>query len=423
MLYNIRMKKMKDFKYHYALLGKIKAGFSIQHVINKQIGSANFVYNRMVALNKELYLLKQCKTYLEPAAKRIEYIESVLSSAKTLKNSAPFLSDVNDAITQNAIRNYNRAWSNYRKGNANIPDFHKKGRSTSCQINPHYRKDSAEMNDCSGVYFIGKTHMFISDIGKVRVKFSPRLIDSIMSRNAVTRIGTVTISRDSCGEYFISVLFGSDEPFAEPYAMTGKYAGIDLNLTKFIEDDKGGIIDNPGFLKRAEEKLAHEQKILSRRARIAKENGIPLSEAKNYQKQRLKVARLHRRIRRQREDFFHVIAKYYVENQDIVFAEDLKVRNMLKNHNLAKAISDAGWSRFLAIAAQKAEMHGHKVIKVSPAYTTQTCSACGTVSEEKILLGVEEWICSKCGAVHDRDRNAAVNILNKGLALCGLQQP
>ena len=421
--YNIYMKNMKDYRYHYALIGKLKMSFAQQHIVDCMIGCALFVYNRMVAINEELYMLRQVKTYLKPVADRMVRLESVRKSAKTLKNSAPFLSEVDDGVIQNAIRNYNKAWANYRKGIAGKPTLHHKKHSGSCQVNPHYKTGATGMNDCSGVYFVDRKHMMLPGLRKVKVLFSPELIKKILARKTETRIGTVTIERDACGEYWVSVLFGSDEPFVEPYRKTNSTVGIDLNLTNFLTDSDGGVVDNPKFFKTAEDKLAEEQRVLSRRGEAAKKRNVSLAEAKNYQKQRVKKAKLERNIKKRREDFHRKTAKHYVESQDIIVFEDLKVANLLGNHKLAKAISDVGWSSFVTICQQTAEMHGHAVIKIPPEYTTQKCSACGHVSPDKIRLGVEAWDCPYCGAHHARDHNAAINILYKGLALCGTQQP
>ena len=143
----------------------------------------------------------------------------------------------------------------------------------------------------------------------------------------------------------------------------------------------------------------------------------PLQECRNYQKQRLRVSELHSRIRNQRKDFLYRTAKDEVKSHDFIFAEDLKVRNLLKNGRLANAISDVGWSEFLDILSWEAEKHGKLFMKVPPQNTTQTCSVCGYVSSgnDRITLNMEEWICPECGTYHVRDYNASRNILAKGL--------
>ncbi|MCI7157413.1 MAG: transposase, partial [Solobacterium sp.] len=140
-------------------------------------------------------------------------------------------------------------------------------------------------------------------------------------------------------------------------------------------------------------------------------------ECKNYQDQRLKVAKIHKHVSNQRKDFYNVLANDLVKNHDYIFAEDLKIKNMIKNHNLAKAISDSGWRSFLTTLSWIAQKSNKNLILVNPKNTTQMCSTCGTISNEKIVLGVEEWICPNCGKHHIRDINAAINIKNKGLSI------
>lgn len=160
---------------------------------------------------------------------------------------------------------------------------------------------------------------------------------------------------------------------------------------------------------------------MSRRYRHAKESGRALRDCKNYQEQRKKVAKIQRQIARQREDYLHILSKREVENQDFLAAEDLKVKNLLKNHTLAKAVSDAGWRSFLTMLDYKASWYGKEFVLVPPQYTTQTCSNCGYVlkNEERLPLSVREWICPACRIHHNRDVNAAQNILNKALQQAG----
>ena len=142
---------------------------------------------------------------------------------------------------------------------------------------------------------------------------------------------------------------------------------------------------------------------------------------KAVQKQRQKVARLSHKVFKQRKSFLHEVAKAYVKNHDVVVAEELRSKNLLKNHNLAKSLQDVGHRTFLTMLEQKAEMYGKTFLAIDPAYTTQTCHCCGHVlkGKEKITLNDREWTCPVCGVHHDRDHNAALNILAKGVAQLG----
>ena len=156
------------------------------------------------------------------------------------------------------------------------------------------------------------------------------------------------------------------------------------------------------------------------REHAKKDNG-KLSHSKNYQEQRKKVAYVHRRVSRQRMDHLHRISKREVENQDFLAAEDLRVRNLKRNHSLAKSISDAGWRTLLSMLAYKADLYGKTFVLVQPRNTSQTCSSCGYVlrGDERLSLSDRVWVCPSCGARHDRDHNAAKNILARGLKQAG----
>uniref|UniRef100_UPI0022E2607E transposase n=1 Tax=Limosilactobacillus mucosae TaxID=97478 RepID=UPI0022E2607E len=166
-------------------------------------------------------------------------------------------------------------------------------------------------------------------------------------------------------------------------------------------------------------KLAKAQRTLSRRQRRAKKEQRSLRESKNYQKQRLLVAKIHAQVFDRRHDFLQRTSTALIKNQDLVVAEELRSKNLLKNHALAMSISDVGWRSFLSMLSYKADLYDRQFITVSPKNTTQTCHDCGFVmgsdETEKLTLADREWICPKCHVHHIRDYNAALNILEKGL--------
>ncbi|PLT14533.1 transposase, partial [Limosilactobacillus fermentum] len=166
-------------------------------------------------------------------------------------------------------------------------------------------------------------------------------------------------------------------------------------------------------------RLAKAQRILSRRARRAKQEHRPLRTSKNYQKQRLLVAKLHAQVFERRRDFLHNVSTTLIKNHDFVAAEELRSKNMLKNHALAMSIADVGWRTFLGMLAYKAELYHRQFLTVDPKNTTQACHECGfvmgTAGTEKLTLADREWTCPKCHAHHVRDHNAAQNILTKGI--------
>lgn len=242
------------------------------------------------------------------------------------------------------------------------------------------------------------------------------MLQKIFKRTCETRIGTVTVSMDNCGDYYVSLQAGSVCPFHKTLPDTGDGVGIDVNIKNLYTDSNGQEADNPKFYTKGQKKLAKAQKKLARRKERAIKEGRSIYESKNYQKQRLKVARLCRTIARRREDYLDVQSKHLVESQDYIFAEDIKTKNLLKNHKFAKAIADVAWRMFLSKVSYKCDFYGRLFGKVPPKSTTQMCSNCGHVMKgiEHLDLDTREWTCPECGTHHNRDKNSAINIKNLG---------
>ncbi len=414
------MRPIAKMPYHLGLKVKIYPSNEQKRLIAVNDGVARSVYNHLVACNNEKYRLSKTAEFVPVYQDRIDYLRSVVGEAKNVKNALPYLygDDVDDQAVANAIRNYSTAWKNQKERHTGVPTFKKKSYEQSYQTNAHYYKDPKPGKECN-VRFEDEAHVTLPKLGSIRIGASPKLIKALKKRTCDTRIGAICISRDSVGEYWASFSIGSEEPFRDKLPKTGSSQGIDLNLIDLVNDSDGNAVENKRFRRKAEKALAKNQRKQSRMIEHAKKAGRSLKSSVNYQKQRRKTAFLHRKVERQRTDYLNVISKRKIESQDFVAAEDLKVRNMLKNHCLAKSIADASWRKFLTMLQYKANLYGKTVILVPPNNTTQTCSACGYVlkGDETIDLTVREWECPKCHTAHIRDTNASINILNRGLQL------
>lgn len=415
---------MKEYSYHIGLQVRAYPSYKQKRIIRMNGGASLFIYNRLVAVEKELYQLKKTAPYSPTDMARLLYLQDTYGSARSLQNAIPFLfsKGIDSLMTANAIRNYHNAWNMYTKEPWHgMPAFHKKDNTyryqTSCCYQPKKLVNPIGLYEGS-VRFENKNHLVLPVLGRIRIKGAKKRINELFSRTCETRIGTITIMLDATGDCYITLALASDVPFHAAYAQTHNAVGIDMNLTNFLYDSDGEEIGSPRYLKQAQQKLKKAQRSLSRKALQAKRDGRRLQDCRNYQKQRKKLAECYRHAANQRTDFIRKTADREVKSHDYLFAEDLKVRNLLKNHKLAKAISDSGWRSFLTELQWCAEKRGKTCLLVNPRNTTQTCSDCGYVmhGDSRIQLGTEEWTCPQCGKFHIRDHNAAINIMHAGLS-------
>ena len=415
------MKKMKDLPYYIGLKVKIYPSDEQKRLIAMNDGAKRAVYNHLVACGNEKYRLSKAAGSVPAYQGRLDYLKSVTGEVCNIKNAMPFLygDDVDEQAIANAVQNYHVAWKNMKELHRGVPVFKKKSSEQSYQTNAHYYRHDTKAGHNSNVWFLDGHHVTLPKLGRVRFDGSPEEVSEMIRRQEAqeVRIGAITISRDAVGEYWASFQVGSETPFREVFPQTGSMQGIDLNILELVVDSNGNMLENPKFLKKSLKKLAKAQRKLSRMAEHAKKDDRPLSECRNYQEQRQKVAYLNRKIARQREDYLHAYSRHEVESQDLIAAENLKVSSLKRNHKLARAISDAGWRKLLTMLQYKAKMYGKVVILVPPKNTTQTCSVCGHVmsGDQKLTLADREWDCPACHTHHNRDVNAARNILKRGL--------
>ena len=414
------MKKMKDYNHHIGLKLRIYPSDKQKKIIKLNGGASRYIYNKLVADNNEMYELKKSSSFSIADRNRLEFLESIHKTKSNMLIMIPFLSqkEIDSDMIDNAIQNYKMAWNQYNKvKDTSVPTFHKKDNTYFYKTSNHYGKTRNDGLKDGSIYFIDNNHINLPKIGRIRFKGSKKLVNKLLNFPYEIRVGSTSIEMDNLGLCYISISLASDYSFYDEYDKTNTSVGIDLNLSNFLADSDDNIIDSPEFLKKSEAKLKKEQKKLSRKYESAKKDKRKYYESKNYQEQRLKVAKIHKHVSNQRKDFYNVLANNLVKNHDYIFAENLKVINLIKNHKLAKAISDSGWRSFLTILEWTALKRNKSLILIDPKNTTQTCSICGVISDEKIILGMEEWICPNCGTYHIRDINAAINIKNKGLSL------
>ena len=431
------MKRMSSLAYHFGIKLRFYPSSKQKKIIKLNYDAQRFVYNSYVGRNRTSYHAKHylavrqyrampfafsiLNNYETRLAEEVVTNSELLAKPKNIRDTYSFLrvKEIDSLALANAIQNYQKAWNNYRKIGHGIPTFHKKRSDWSYQTNCQYPKQKEAFLDNGTARFIDAQHVKLPKLGIVRIVGFRKLIKERLLNHIPTRIGTVTIKKTADDQFYLSMQLGSDIAFVKELAKTQNQIGIDLNLDNFLTESNGSMVANPRFYRKAKKKLARAQRVLSRRQRRAKKEGRNLRLAKNYQKQRLIVAKLHDKIRRQREDFLQVLSTALIKNHDLVVAEELRSRNLLKNHALSQAISDVGWRSFLNMLAYKADLYGKEFLTIDPKYTTQRCHQCGSImgqnSYKKLTLKDREWTCPICRTHHIRDWNAAVNILEKGL--------
>lgn len=354
----------------------------------KTFGCVRKVYNLMLNDRKKAY--EEVKN--DPSKKM------TFPTPAKYKKEFPFLKEVDSLALANAQLHLDKAYKNFfRDKSVGFPRFKSKK-------NP---VQSYTTNNQNGT-------VALIDSKFIKVPKLKSLIRIKLHRQPKGMIKSATISRHASGKYYISLLCKEE---INELPKTNSAIGIDLGITDFAILSDGQKIDNNRFTSKMEKKLKREQRKLSKRALLAKNKGIPLSEAKNYQKQKRKVARLHEKVMNQRTDFLNKLSTEIIKNHDIICIEDLNVKGMLRNHKLARSISDVSWSSFVAKLQYKADWDGREIIKVDQWFpSSQICSECGHKDGKK-PLDIREWTCPICHTHHDRDINASINILTEGLRI------
>lgn len=341
----------------------------------KTFGCTRFIYNRMLADKIKHYEETKKTLHNTPAQYKKEF---------------EWLKEVDSLALANAQLNLQTAYKIFFAKQNKFPKFKSKRNKQSYTTN----------NQNGNIHFSSDNkYIVLPKIKEVKVA---------KHRDIKGIIKSVTVSKNCANQYFVSILTECEEP--QKLSNNENTIGIDLGIKEFAILSNGEKIKNPKFLKKSLDKLKKEQRKLSK----------CVKGSNNRIKQRIKVARVHNKIRNQRSDFLHKLSTRLINENQVICLETLRVKNMIKNHCLAQSISDVSWSKFVDLLIYKSEWYGRSVIKIPQKYaSSQTCSVCGYVNKEIKDLSVREWSCPNCNTHHDRDINASINILHKGLEISG----
>jgi|SRR6266487_1763390 len=353
-----------------------------EYILAHTFGRARYVYNWALRLRTDAYYQdKKCIGYHETSVQ--------LTKLKQQEDHA-WLNEVSCVPPQQALRHLDRAFRNFFEGRAAYPTFKKKqGEQSAEYTTSAFKWDGKQLT-----------------LAKMTTPLSIRWSRSLPDGSKPT---TVTVRKDTAQRYFVSLLV---EEEIKHLPQVEQEVGLDLGLKSMVVLSTGETIGNPQFAARDEKKLAKAQRRLSK-----KQKG-----SKNHEKARRKVARIYARIADRRRDYQHQLSTRIIRENQTICVESLSVNNMVKNHSLAKAISDVGWSAFVRQLEYKATWYGRNLVKIDKWYpSSKRCFDCGHILAS-LSLASRVWTCPECGVVHDRDVNAAKNIHAVGLTVfeaCG----
>lgn len=352
-----------------------------KRILDRTFGCCRFVYNWALRERTDAFFKRGERLYYEGLAQQLTELKK--------QDTYAWLNDVASVALQQSLRHLDKGCKNFFEGRAEYPTFKKKGNQQSAT-------------------YVG-TAFTLKGTSLIPARMSTPL-DIHWSRPLPEGCtpSSITITKDEAKRYFVSILVEED---IKPLPVVKKMIGLDLGLKSMVITSDGHTYGNPKFFAQDEKKLARLQ-----RKQAKKKKG-----SKNRDKARLKVARCHKKIADRRRDYQHKLSTHIIRENQVVCVESLQVKNMVKNHKLAKAIQDVGWSELVRQLEYKANWYGRTLVKIDKFYpSSKRCNDCGHILDT-LTLDIRSWTCPECGVFHDRDINAAKNVLAAGLVVsaCG----
>ena len=350
----------------------------------RTFGCVRMVYNH--------WLDRKIKQYEENKA-NVTYTVCAKEMAEMKKTEAyAFLREIDSIALQQSLRHLDTAFQNFfKQPKTGFPRFKSKKRN----------KSSYSTICINGNITISNGYLKLPKIGQVRLKQHRAVLNGY-------RLKSVTVSQTPGGKYYASILFQYEDQVQEKEKEMQRFLGLDFSMHELYRDSNGNEPAYPRYYRKAEKKLAREQRRLSKMQK----------GSNNRSKQRIKVAKLHEKVSNQRKDFLHKQSRQITNAYDCICIEDLDMKAMSRSLNFGKSVSDNGWGMFTTFLKYKLEEQGKKLVKVDKFFaSSQICSACGYKNTKTKNLALRKWDCPQCGIHHDRDVNAAINIRNEGMRL------